>query len=237
MDGRLLHALDLAILRDWPGAKAVLEPLGDPVASRLFSLVSELDDREERRRKTDTHLRHDIGNALSIVRANLEGIIDGVLPSTPQRLKGMSDALSAASLLLDDLRKVPEPESVRGSGIEKIDVFTLVSTQCAMVAELAGSKSVSIENRCAGTFVGDAERCANLVRNVLIGSIRFAPPFAAIRLHTVDAIADVGVTISGLGDRVAIPRALLRGSGIGEIAAGDGKLSFLIRLAAGRPGL
>ena len=203
-DPNLLHVLDLATLRDWHGAKAALEAMDDPVAARLFSLVSELDHGEERRRKADSHLRHEIGNSLSIVRANLEAIIDEILPATPERLKGMADALSEASLLLDDLRRPPEMRAVAAGSIQTIDVFEMVGTQATILSDLAKSKAVSVNNHCSGTAYGDAERCAQLVRNVLFGSIRFAPPNGVVDIDSrapIDTLApdeEIAFRISGL---------------------------------------
>jgi hypothetical protein len=49
-------------------------------------------------------LRHDIGNALAIAQANLEGIIDGVLDPAPERLASIRESLAAAGARLNDLR-------------------------------------------------------------------------------------------------------------------------------------
>jgi signal transduction histidine kinase len=235
-DPELLHVLDLATLRDWHGAKAALETLDDAAAARLFGLVSELDHYEEQRRKADSHLRHEIGNALSIVRANLEAIIDGILPATPERLKGMSDALSEASLLLDDFRQPRGIEEIASGPVQTIDLSQLVETQSAMFASIATSKSVAIVNRCSGAARGDVERCGQLVRNVLLGSIRFAPPKGVIEIDSAPPGEYLTFKISGLRDATVAPRALLRAKGVTGIAFADGFLTFTLTLPIGRAG-
>jgi hypothetical protein len=233
-DPEILHVLDLATLRDWHGAKAALETMEDPAATRLFGLVSELDHHEERRRKSDSYLRHEIGNALSIVRANLEAIIDEILPATPERLKGMSDALSEASLLLDDLRQPPETENIAAGSAQTIDLFQIVETQLAMVATLATSKRVSVVNRCSGLARGDAARCTRLVRSVVIGSIQFAPPNGVIEIDSLVPGEDLAFKISGLRDGTVAPRALLRTKGVTRVAIGGGFLTFTLTLSIAR---
>lgn len=54
-------------------------------------------------------LRHEIGNLLTVAQANLEGMIDGVVEPTLDRLESIRDALAAGvehlkelSLLLKD---------------------------------------------------------------------------------------------------------------------------------------
>ncbi len=229
-DPELLHVLDLATLRDWLGAKATLETLDDAVAARLFGLVSELDHHEEQRRKADSYLRHEIGNALSIVRANLEAIIDEILPATPDRLKGMSDALSEASLLLDDLRQQPNAEESVSQPAQAIDLFQLVEMQWAMFSSLATPKSVAVVNRCSGIAHGDAERCAQLVRNTLVGSIRFAQPNGVIEIDSHAPGEDLAFKISGLREGTVAPRALLRAKGVTRVAIGGSFLTFTVTL-------
>jgi hypothetical protein len=229
-DPDLLHVLDLATLRDWHGAKAALEAIDDPTATRLFGLVSELDHHEEQRRKSDTHVRHEIGNALSIVRANLEAIIDEILPATQERLKGMSDALSEASVLLDDLRRRPEAQELPSGAAQTIDLFQLVEAQSTMFASLATSKSAAVVNRCSGLALGDAEQCARLVRRIVVGSIQFAPPNGVVEIDSHAPGEDLAFKISGLREGTVAPRALLRAKGVTGIALADGFLTFSLRL-------
>jgi hypothetical protein len=49
-------------------------------------------------------LRHEIGNQLAIALANVEGIIDGLVPPTVGRLEAVAEALRRARELLEQLR-------------------------------------------------------------------------------------------------------------------------------------
>lgn len=103
MTPELLRALDLAIAHDWAGATAALQNQTDPDAERLSGLFADLDRQDESRRRSTAHARHEIGNALTIVLANLEAVIDGVLEPTAERLAAMRDALTAAGAALENL--------------------------------------------------------------------------------------------------------------------------------------
>jgi two-component system sensor histidine kinase BaeS len=103
MNPELLRALDLAITHDWAGAAAKLQQGDGPVAERLAALFADLDRQDESRRRTTARVRHEIGNALTIIQANLEGVIDGVLEPTTDRLAGMCDALASAGAALENL--------------------------------------------------------------------------------------------------------------------------------------
>jgi len=45
-------------------------------------------------------IRHELGNQLGIALANIEGMIDGLVPPTTGRLEAVAEALRRASTLL-----------------------------------------------------------------------------------------------------------------------------------------
>jgi len=107
MDENLFHALDLCMEEDWDGAKLSLEGLHDPAATRLAMLITLQQERETNRMQTLTKARHELGNALSVAQANLEAMLDGVLESTPERLRSIVDSLREAGALVVDLKYSP----------------------------------------------------------------------------------------------------------------------------------
>jgi hypothetical protein len=50
-------------------------------------------------------VRHELSNLLSIALANVEGMIDGLIPPTPSRLEAVAGALRRASKLLEKDRQ------------------------------------------------------------------------------------------------------------------------------------
>ncbi len=105
MSDQLIRALDRAAASDWDGARAALQPPDDLPAVRLLAFIADIERREDDRRRSNATLRHEIGNALAIVQANLEGVIDGVLEPSGARLASMREALASAGALLEGLRQ------------------------------------------------------------------------------------------------------------------------------------
>jgi len=75
---------------------------GDWSQLERFSTDLEKDERE--RREAHAHLRHEIGNLLSIAQASIEGIADGVVTATPERLRSIREALVLAGDALNAFR-------------------------------------------------------------------------------------------------------------------------------------
>jgi hypothetical protein len=59
-------------------------------------------------------LRHELGNLLSVALANVEGMIDGIVPPTPQRLDSVAQALREACKLVEQASEQGHPST--GSG-------------------------------------------------------------------------------------------------------------------------
>jgi signal transduction histidine kinase len=228
----LLHVIDLLTLQDWSGAKAALETSKEPEAPRLYALAAELDHRGEQERKANALLRHEVGNALSIVRANLEGIIDEVLPVTRERLASMHDALGSAILVIDDYRQGPPAQARPRREAQAIDVATLVETQRAALGELAESKRVTVANAARGAPHADVVASAHIVREALAAAIRFTPPGGRIGVTSGEG-GQLLVEIQGLRKAAVAPRALLHVQGVSDTSLENGTLTFRLTLPDG----
>jgi hypothetical protein len=86
----LQHAIECVAARDWAGADEALKAL---------------QARENDGLRSAAHVRHEIANAVSIVQANVEGMLDGVLEPSRERLEGLRHALSGITTMLDLLRQ------------------------------------------------------------------------------------------------------------------------------------
>ncbi|HET9392457.1 MAG TPA: hypothetical protein VFO29_02870 [Candidatus Rubrimentiphilum sp.] len=104
MNKKLLLALDLCMAEDWDAAKLSLEGLDDAAAARLAMLITLQQEREKNHLQMLKKARHELGNTLSVAQANLEAMLDGVLETTPERLRSIADSLRAAGAVVLDLK-------------------------------------------------------------------------------------------------------------------------------------
>jgi len=206
----LLHALDLTMMKAWDEAKKLLEPLDSPLAGRLFLLVCELEQQEQSRVRALTVIRHETGNALAIVRANLEGMADGLLPATPDRIESVIASLSSIATLLDDLRRLPEATSgVDRDRSETFNLSELIRAHAAAIVSLARAKNVELTcdaeltGNAQGTHQGDVSRIGRILREVLINAVRYTPPGGTVEIRCDRPGTDVTVRVYDKGASVA----------------------------------
>lgn len=215
MREHVLHALDLAMLGDWEGAKRSLLDVDDPIAPRLSALFTEQQILESERSEARAIARHELGNAISIAQITVEGIIDGVLPATPERLDNIRAALRAAATLLSDL-KHPAPVRARARALdEPLDLGAIVTSQVALVSGIAEAKNVRIRYEGpAGAdgdagHRGDAGQIAHVLRDILINAVRSTAPGGRIDVHAAGP-GDLMITIDDRNaDRAGTMRSVL----------------------------
>lgn len=203
MRERVLHALDLGMLGDWDGAKRSLENLDDPIVPRLNALLTDQQRRERERAEVQAVARHELGNAISIAQANMEALVDGVLEPTPDRLAGIRDAMITCGMLLEDLKKQCRPPRDSHVRIAVFDVCELISSQVSLITSIGESKNVAIRYEPCGQklqacteYRGDPDRVALIVRDVLLGAVRYTPPGGTIEIACVRPDGEIELSVS-----------------------------------------
>ncbi len=192
---RLLHALDLMILADYDSAKRLLESESSDVAQRVFLLVCELEQRVALRTQANAVSRHEIGNALTVARANIEGIADGVLEASQQRYDGIREALAGASMMVADIGRPPAEPMTSIIRVESFNICALIHAQIEAIDAMAKAKRVDISFQKCGDdhdgkpiratcmhYRGDPVRVGQILRNLLLNAVRYTPPGGAVML-------------------------------------------------------
>jgi signal transduction histidine kinase len=207
---QLLHAIDLMTVHDWENAKSALERIDDPVAGRLHLMVGECERREREQHRSLAFLRHEVGNALAIAIANLEGVIDGVLPANVSRWQGIAEALRDVTRLLERYNlETDEPVSAPVTD-EVFSICALIAAQYAAISGLANAKDVRVayypcgkHHASCAAFRGDAVAMGQILRNVLINAVRYTPPGGNVELVCDRPDGQLLVTIRNSGPGIA----------------------------------
>jgi signal transduction histidine kinase len=186
----ILHAIDLAMVQDYDRAKALLEPLDSAIAGRIFLLICQLEQQHQARSRGLSVARHEIGNALAIAQANIEGIVDGILEPTEERLNGILASLSSAGVMLDDLKRPPQVARSETVRLEPFNICVLIAAHASAIAGLAEAKNVKVVYDPCGEkhdvcveYQGDPSALGQVLRNVLINAVRYTPPGGVVTIR------------------------------------------------------
>lgn len=176
-------------MHEAPGARSV--------ATSFNTLAERLEHSDEQRRRLMSDLSHELRTPLSVIRGEIEAVIDGVRDGGPEHMKSLLDEVELMEHLIEDLRvlalseagKLPlqlEPTDVRAVLSEIVDSYQTKASNGSTIMTLDAPRELPILDI-------DAVRLRQAVTNLLVNSMRAMPDGGSIR---VLAISDVdGLTI------------------------------------------
>ena len=188
MDERILHALDLAAVGEWDDARRAVEGIAEPVAVRLLATFDELRRCEANRTRVRAAVRHELSNVLTIAQANVEGMLDGVVEPTPQRLENVRSALATAA----ELMKEPPERALADmwpASSERIDVVELVMAGVREMRPIAATKNVeftcdvdALRRTQPQLPCDDCEGVERALTKAMLAAVRYTPPGGAVHV-------------------------------------------------------
>ncbi len=180
--------------------EARVEARGPGEVRRLASSFNQMAERlqlhEARRRSLLADVAHEMRTPLSVIRGNVEGMLDGLYPADEAHLGPVLEETAVMSRLLDDLQTLSTAEAgVLRLHRERVDPAALVEDAVAAVRDRADRAGVTLGWRAAP---GVGELLSNAVRHTPRGGsvvVAVEPSAAGVCV----AVSDTGSGI-GAGD-------------------------------------
>ncbi|MDO8880043.1 MAG: ATP-binding protein [Coriobacteriia bacterium] len=174
------------------------------LAGAFNGMAGSLEEAEELRRRLVADVAHELRNPIGALRAQIEGIADGVIPADPTRLDSLVEDVGMLSRLVDDLQELSVAEAGR-MRYERapFDLCETVAAECERVRALV-APGVALAVRCPGravTVVGDEFRIGQVVRNLLSNAVRHTLT-GEIEVQVDRAAGSVRVTVSDSGEGI-----------------------------------
>ena len=190
-DGDLSHRVDT-------GGPIEVQRLGEAFNEMAASLA----ESEVLRRRLVADVAHELRTPLTSLRAQAEGIAEGVLEADPERLASLADDTRQLSRLVDDLQELSAADAGHLSyRMESTDLAEVVRAEVAR-ATVRARAGVGLMCECTGPVpvVGDEGRLAQVLRNLLDNALRHTDSGTIrVRCSTSDHMARVEVVDTGEG--------------------------------------
>jgi len=163
------------------------------VLGQTFNTMSAaLAQQEELRRRMVADIAHELRTPLSVIKGQLEALLDGVFPLTRENLLPIHEESLLLARLVEDLRDLSLAESGQLQlAYEPVDVTLLVNGAAAAVEPMAIEKGVTLKINIPPnlpTITGDAQRLRQVLFNLLNNALRYTPQGGWVRVSA--AVAD-----------------------------------------------
>lgn len=156
-----------------------VSPAGPAEVAELGAAFNEmadsLEEAEALRRRLVADVAHELRDPVAALRAQAEGMAEGVLEPDGQRLWSIVDDLGHLSSLVDDLQELSVAEAGKlPYEMLEIDLGELLRREVERAQPLVGA-GVVMTAQCEGglhTVIGDDRRLAQVLRNLLSNAAR-----------------------------------------------------------------
>jgi len=162
------------------------DEVGD-VASAFNQMAEELERDERLRRHMMADIAHELRTPLTVIQGQVEALLDGVFPLTPEQLVPIHDETILLSRLVSDLRELALAEAGQLT-IERcpVDLGDVVGRIAAAVEPVAAERDVTLTVHAPAdlpTISADADRLSQVLHNLLSNALRHTPSGGDISLR------------------------------------------------------
>jgi two-component system OmpR family sensor kinase/two-component system sensor histidine kinase BaeS len=178
------------------------------LAESFNQMADSLAKNEGLRRNLIADVAHELRTPLTIIQGNLEAMLDGILPASPQEIATLRDETAMLTRLVSDLRLLSLAEAGQLK-LERVEVDTteLITRAVEPFRLQAQSSQIELILEIAPnlpTINVDADRIAQVIRNFLNNSIRHTDAGGRITLTCGgDKSQSLLITVSDTGEGIS----------------------------------
>jgi signal transduction histidine kinase len=212
--GEVMEAADRVAGGDYSTRVQVRGPGEVGRLAHSFNQMTErLQANETQRRALLADVAHELRTPLSVIRGNVEGIMDGVYPADEAHLGPLLEETAVMARLLDDLQTLSTAEAgVLRLHRERVDPLAVAQDATAAFRARADRGGVTLDCRAAGPVPEvevDPMRIGEVLANLLANAIRHTPRGGSVRVLVEPDPAGVAVAVADTGPGID-PRDLPR---------------------------
>jgi signal transduction histidine kinase len=170
-------------------------------------MATSLAQQETLRRNLMADIAHELRTPLSVIRVDLEALLDGVYEATPDRLASLQEETVLLARLVDDLRALSLAEAGQLQlKPERTSIRDLLSTAAANFAPLAEVRGIRLNWEPPADPLEadvDAQRIQQVVANLLSNALQHTTTGGTITLRAQAQADEVEIRVADTGPGIA----------------------------------
>ena len=170
-------------------------------------MAQKLDEVESMRRNLIADVSHELRTPLTAIQGSMEGLIDGVLPASPETYEQIHDEARRLNRLVDDLQELSRVEAhALELQQQPVDVASLVQGAIKRLGGQAAARGIRLEALVATELpqpLGDEGRLLQVISNLTNNALQYTPRGGAVTLSAAVVGAEVQVSVQDTGVGIA----------------------------------
>jgi two-component system sensor histidine kinase BaeS len=167
-------------------------------------MAEQLETNERRRRELLADIAHELRTPLQAMRGSVEGMLDGVYPVDPERLRSVVAQTQTMARLLDDLRTLsmaeagvlelhPEPMDPRAAVEHTLETFGVAARDAGVRVQAV------IDDDLPVTIDADPVRVREVLANLVTNALRHTPRDGVVTVSVAPAAGVVRFEVTDTG--------------------------------------
>ena len=177
------------------------------LAARFNQMATQLEQVELMRRQLIGDVTHELRTPLTSIKGYMEGLVDGVLPSTPETFDQIHREADRLSRLVDDLQELSRVEAKAYSlDVRSVAVSNLVQTTVKRLTPQATAKRITIHSNLPADLPpiqADEDRITQVLVNLVANAIQYTPEGGNVTISAAHQIDEMHISVKDTG--VGIP--------------------------------
>jgi signal transduction histidine kinase len=173
------------------------------LASAFNAMTADLRRLEEHRKHITADIAHELRTPLTVLQANLEGMLDGIVDASPERLAALHTQVRLLGRLVDDLRDLSLAQAGRlVLNRTEVDIGALVADAVSVMLPRAQEKGVALRHDFGPDLPAaslDRDRILQVIHNLLDNAIRHTPAGGAVTVGLRVTGQDITLTVRDTG--------------------------------------
>ncbi len=175
------------------------------LAASFNQMASQLEEVESKRRQLIGDVTHELRTPLTSIKGYMEGLVDGVLPASPETYDQIHNEASRLARLVDDLQELSRVEANAFSlDIHPTDLSSLVGTILKRLSPQAMKKRIALRSTLPANLqhvLADEDRITQVLTNLAANALQYTPEDGTVTISAIQKDDEVIVSIkdSGIG--------------------------------------
>lgn len=177
------------------------------LATRFNQMATQLEQVESMRRQLIGDVTHELRTPLTSIKGYMEGLVDGVLPSTPETFDQIHREADRLSRLVDDLQELSRVEAKAYSlDLRSVTVSNLVQTTIKRLSPQANAKRINLRSNLPADLPplqADEDRLTQVLVNLAANAIQYTPEGGDVTISALRQADELHVSVKDTG--IGIP--------------------------------
>jgi signal transduction histidine kinase len=175
------------------------------LALRFNQMAEQLEQVESMRRRLIGDVTHELRTPLTAIKGSMEGLIDGVLPSSTETFEQIHQEADRLNRLVDDLQELSRVEArAYPLDLRPVDVASLIGTISKRLGFQFEDKGVTLTSSLPPLpmrVLADEDRIVQVLTNLAGNALQYTPSGGSVALsvQSVDDAVQFAVKDTGLG--------------------------------------